>query len=268
MEHGLNYNSLLIITTLAFFIPLLIAKLPKLAIPIVVGEIIAGMIIGKSGFNLIDTESESLIFLSSFGFTYLMFLSGLEIDMRLMTSGNRQGGFKAWMKGPFGIAIVSFILTLGLATLIAYLLYVNEIVESFALMALILSTTSLGVVVPIVKERKMTTSQLGQTILLCALIADFVTMVLITLVASLIDEGNPSELLLTLILFVAFFLMYHLGLFISKLRLIEKASPCHISNKSKRSLCLNSSFCSSFTTFGHRGDTRSFFSRAYHFNAI
>jgi Kef-type K+ transport system membrane component KefB/Trk K+ transport system NAD-binding subunit len=222
MEHGMSLQSLLIITTLAFIIPLALAKMPKLSIPIVVGEILAGMMIGKSGFNLIDLENESLLFLSSFGFTYLMFLSGLEIDVSHMSSGNGKKGFKEWMRGPVGLASLSFVLTLGLATTIAYGLYTAGIVKSFLLMALILSTTSLGVVVPIIKERKMSVTELGQTILLSALIADFVTMVLITLVASLIDGGQIANMLLILILFVAFFLLYRLGLLLSRMDVIEK----------------------------------------------
>jgi len=75
--------SLLLITTLAFLIPILAKCLDRFGIPIVVYEIIASMIIGVNGFNLIE-RSTILTFLAEFGFAFLMFLSGLELDLRLL----------------------------------------------------------------------------------------------------------------------------------------------------------------------------------------
>lgn len=221
MEQELSYTSLLMITLLAFFVPLILAKIPRLSIPIVVGEILAGIIVGKSGFNLIAADS-SIQFLSSFGFTYLMFLSGLEIDLGLLF--NRSSGKKGqdWYKGPIAIGVGVFLGTLLMSTTIAYTLYTFHIVQSFMLMALILSTTSLGVVVPILKERRMISTGLGQTILLSALIADFVTMVLITVVASIIGGGQIAKVLLIFVLFVAFFALYRLGLLLSQMKILHK----------------------------------------------
>ncbi|MGD8856493.1 MAG: cation:proton antiporter, partial [Chloroflexota bacterium] len=72
-------SALLIITGLAAMIPVLSNRLERIGIPIVVYEIVAGMIVGVSGFNLIE-PSPVLTFLAEFGFAYLMFLSGLELD--------------------------------------------------------------------------------------------------------------------------------------------------------------------------------------------
>ncbi|NIT59254.1 MAG: sodium:proton antiporter, partial [Aliifodinibius sp.] len=82
------------------------------------------------------------------------------------------------------------------------------------MMALILSTTSLGVVVPVLKEKNLTSGRYGQTILLASLIADFVTMLLITVLVAVISGGLTFEILLIGLLFVAFFLMYRFGDFI------------------------------------------------------
>ena len=52
MEHTeISFTPLLIVTALAFLVPLLLSRLKGLAIPIVVGEIIAGIIVGQSGLN-------------------------------------------------------------------------------------------------------------------------------------------------------------------------------------------------------------------------
>lgn len=54
MENEFSFLSLLLITGLAAFVPLLASRFKKLRIPIVVGEIMAGMIFGKSGLNWIE----------------------------------------------------------------------------------------------------------------------------------------------------------------------------------------------------------------------
>ncbi|MCF6093364.1 cation:proton antiporter [Microaerobacter geothermalis] len=216
-----NYISLLIITTLAFFVPLILAKIPKISIPIVVGEIIAGMIVGKSGFNLIS-EDVYLTFLSDFGFAYLMFLSGLEIDFHLLSTPTAKSKKRHVLNHPVVLAMGTFILTLAISFTFAYVLYQYGLVRSYWLMTLILSTTSLGVVVPILKEKKMAGTPLGQTILLSALFADFITMVLITVVVSIEKGGRVAEILLILILFVVFFLLYRISKFLSKLHIIDK----------------------------------------------
>ncbi len=79
MEH-INYDSLLILSLLAFITPLFINALKKYKVPFVVGELFVGIIIGKSFLNLIQIDPW-IQFLSNLGLAYLMFLSGLEIDV-------------------------------------------------------------------------------------------------------------------------------------------------------------------------------------------
>ncbi len=52
------------------------------ALPVVVAEIIAGIFVGKSGFNIIEPDIWLQV-LSTLGFIFLMFLSGLEIDFSI-----------------------------------------------------------------------------------------------------------------------------------------------------------------------------------------
>ncbi len=74
-----EFLPLLLITLLAVIMPVLASRFRKLHLPIVVSEILAGIIIGKSGLNIVP-ESATLDFLAEFGFTLLMFLSGLEVN--------------------------------------------------------------------------------------------------------------------------------------------------------------------------------------------
>jgi CPA2 family monovalent cation:H+ antiporter-2 len=77
-------------------------------------------------------------------------------------------------------------------------------------MALILSTTSLGVVVPVLKERQLIGSDFGQVMLVSASVADFATLLLLTLVIAIRSKGLTLDLLLIPLLLVLFILAVRL----------------------------------------------------------
>ena len=81
MNEAHSFAPLLIVVMLAFLVPLLLSTVRgRLAVPIVVGEIVAGMIVGRSGFGWVVPENGALELLKELGFVLLMFLSGMEID--------------------------------------------------------------------------------------------------------------------------------------------------------------------------------------------
>ena len=202
MEHG-PYLPLLLITGLAVLVPVLARGFQKLQIPIVVGEIVAGMVIGKSGFDLIP-HTETLTFLAEFGFTFLMFLSGLEVDMeQLVGTGVRGKKQRLWTQ-PVPLALLVLALTLTMAMGAAGLMAQAGLVKSPYLMGLILSTTSLGVVLPVLKERHLLGSRYGQYLLVASSVADFVTLLLLTAAIAMASAGLKLDLLLVLVLIAVF----------------------------------------------------------------
>jgi CPA2 family monovalent cation:H+ antiporter-2 len=226
MEDNLSFAPLLLVVFLAFLVPITLARLKRLRLPIVVGEIIAGMIVGRSGLNWVNGRDPILELLAEFGFVFLMFLSGMEIDFSKIGSlGGTSGQFdphedrratksatrKIWKPLPLGL--ISFVLTLTISTAIGLLLVRLGLARNPWMMALILSTTSLGVVLPVLKEHGLSSGRYGQTILISALIADFATMLLITVLVAVVSHGLTLNILLIGILFVAFFLFYRLGSF-------------------------------------------------------
>ena len=219
-----HFFPLLIIVLLAFLVPVALSRFKQLKIPIVVGEILAGIIIGRSGFMLIPADEPVLDFLAEFGFVFLMFISGIEIDFSsLSISKNRVSNKDNFLKiNPFSLAAINFGLTLLLSFGISYVLVKTGIAKNIWMMGLILSTTSLGVVVPILKEKHLIGGKFGQTLLFAALIADFVTMFLITVLVAVISIGLTFEILLIGILFVAFFIMLRFANSLSKLRSVNK----------------------------------------------
>jgi hypothetical protein len=51
-------------------------------LPVVVGEIVAGIVIGRTGFGWLDTTNDTVAFLASVGFVMLMFAAGMNVPIR------------------------------------------------------------------------------------------------------------------------------------------------------------------------------------------
>ncbi|HIF16610.1 MAG TPA: cation:proton antiporter, partial [Candidatus Poseidoniales archaeon] len=83
MSAGFDFQPLLLVMLAAFIVPIIVSRSKKVAIPIVVGEIIAGMVLGPSGLGWVEIDGEVIRFLRDFGLAYLMFIAGMEIDFNL-----------------------------------------------------------------------------------------------------------------------------------------------------------------------------------------
>jgi Kef-type K+ transport system membrane component KefB len=206
MAAAFPFLPLLLILLLAFLIPVLVSRVRWL--PVIVAEILAGALIGRSGLDLVRPDM-TLDFLAEVGLAILMFLSGLEVDFSLLSraeEGKRPRG------RSLGLALATFLITLACALAAAAWLAGRGLSRDIGMAALILSTTSLGVVVPVLKERGLSATPFGQTVLLSALAADFLTMFLITVFVTIRSKGLSLEILLTGALFVAALFVYRVGL--------------------------------------------------------
>ncbi len=198
--------ALLLITGLAFLIPIFAKSLERFGIPIVVYEIIAGMIIGTSGLNLVQ-PAEIVNFLAEFGFAFLMFLSGVELDLRLLNPIRHVGDGQNRLTQPLAMGILIFGGTVIIAFAATLFFAPAGATSNPMLFGLILSTTSLGVVVPVLKERELTSSLFGQYALVAASIADFATLILLTTVIAILSRGLTLDLLLIPTLLLIFLLV-------------------------------------------------------------
>ena len=96
-HHGPALGSLVLVAVLAFVVPLLLNRLKGVRIPIAAGEILAGMLVGKSGLGLVQSD-ELLSIFNFLGIGALMFLAGLEIDLAALVGGGaRPKGRPAWL---------------------------------------------------------------------------------------------------------------------------------------------------------------------------
>ncbi|MEK5006735.1 MULTISPECIES: monovalent cation:proton antiporter family protein [Bacillus] len=210
MEHT-SVSSLVIVIIVAFFTPLLLHRF-KLTIPVVVAEIIMGLIIGKSGLQLVVEHDAWLDTLSMLGFIFLMFLSGLEIDFSSFESKKKARELPNGLKEPntFKAATIVFLGVFSISFILSYAFVLAGFIQNAFLMTLIISTISLGVVVPTLKEEKLMQTNIGQIILLVAVIADLVTMILLAVFSSIYGDGTGNMWLL-LLLFAAGILLYLFG---------------------------------------------------------
>ena len=183
--------SIIIISLGAFALPLLANRIK---IPSIVLEIAYGLFIGPV-LGLV-TSSEFISGLAILGFFLLMFLSGFEIELEIFED-----------KGIKQLAIPFFIFlgTLGLS------LFIVDFLQYDLFLALVLGTTSVGIVVPILRSDEKIKSQYGQMILLSAIIADFLTLIIATIYASIARTGNFTTSSLNAVLyFIVIFLVLRL----------------------------------------------------------
>ncbi|WP_071459168.1 monovalent cation:proton antiporter family protein [Bacillus massilinigeriensis] len=220
MEHS-GILSLVIVMLTAFLTPIFLHRFKLNLIPVVVAEILMGLIIGKSGFDLVH-EDAWLSTLSSLGFLFLMFLSGLEIDFSAFSNNGKRKKLPNGRMEPNAFVVSSvvflgiFLLSLGLS----YLFVAAGFIDNLLLMILIISTISLGVVVPTLKEAHLMKTNIGQIILLVAVIADLTTMLLLAVFVSIYGDGGTSMWLL-LILFAAGVVLYFIGKRFKNRQLVE-----------------------------------------------
>ncbi|MBF2778938.1 monovalent cation:proton antiporter family protein [Staphylococcus saprophyticus] len=220
----MEFLSLVVVVLAAFFTPILVNRLRITFLLIVVAEILMGIVIGHSFLNLVERDA-MLNILSTLGFIFLMFLSGLEIDFKAFkrdkSSANKEQKLKKQEPGHLQLAVVVFMFIMIISIIFAYMFKWFGLIDDVLLMVIIISTISLGVVVPTLKEMNIMRTTIGQFILLVAVLADLVTMILLTAYGTLHASGNTSLWLIgSLVVFTIIF--YLLGGIFKKAQFLQK----------------------------------------------
>ena len=146
-EVGSALDSLLAITAVAALAPLLLGLLPRLRVPQVVLLLAGGMVIGPQVLGL--ATPGTIAPLADLGLGFVFLLAGYEIDQRLyrMDAGRR--------------AVVAWFVSLALALAVVAGLSALGIVRSFVPVALAMTTTALGTLVPILRENDLLRGRFG-----------------------------------------------------------------------------------------------------------
>jgi Kef-type K+ transport system membrane component KefB len=183
-----DFVNLLAVMAIALCAPLLLGFVPALRMPAVVLEILAGVVVGPSvlGWVEIDLVVEVLGLL---GLAFLLFLAGLEIDV------HRLRGRLLWL------AVLGYLLTLVIGSGFGAGFDLLGWVDDPLLMAVTLSATSLGLVVPVLKDAGHVDGELGQTTIAASSVADFTAVLLLSLLFSA-SEGSTGGRVVLLVMFV------------------------------------------------------------------
>jgi len=178
-----SFGGLLVVAAIAFLAPLLIGLFPRARVPAVVLEIVAGIAVGPSGFGWVKVDLPIQI-LSLMGLAFLLFLAGLEIDL-------------ARLRGRLlRLAGGGFLVTLALGLVCGLVFGAAGLVKSPLFVAIALSATSLGLVVPVLKDAGQAGTELGQLTIAGASVADFGAVVLLTLFFSTKAAKTSTKLVL------------------------------------------------------------------------
>jgi len=225
----------------------------KINQPIVIGEILAGIVLGPSVLGMYFPQVSAFLFppsslfnlqiLSQVGLILFMFIVGMELDLKTL-KGNG--------KGVLMISHVSILLPFLLGVSLAYFLY-----ESFAphsasflsfglFMGISLSITAFPVLARVIQERGLSKTPLGSLAITCAAVDDITAWCMLAAIIAIIKVGSPSYSLYTICLASCYVLFM---VFIVR-PLIKKIGNIYVSrenlNKTIVALVFLILFCSAY----------------------
>lgn len=171
-----GFLNLFAVALVAFAVPLGLGLLPRLRVPAPVVEIVAGVVLGPAVLGWVHADLPVRV-LAVIGLAFLLFLAGLEIDVRALHGR------------PLALALGGFALTVALGLVVGQALGAAGWVRSPVLLAITLSATSLGLVVPVLKDGGQLATPVGRAVVLAASVADVGAVLLLSLFFSATADG-------------------------------------------------------------------------------
>src|SRR5437762_782083 len=172
-----HFTNLLIVVAIALLAPLVLGFFPRIRLPAIVLEIVLGIVVGPSGLGWVKPDLPVSI-LALVGLAYLLFLAGLEIDVERLRGRILR------------LTSLAFVASFAIAVVVGLGLKAGGFVKSPLFVAIVLVATSLGVIVPVLKDSGNIGSDFGQLVIAAASIADFGAIILLSLFFS--DKGSTD----------------------------------------------------------------------------
>lgn len=186
-----SLSSAAVLAAVALLVPLAL-RLTHLRVPEVAVQIVVGAVVGPQvlGWARVD---EPVRVLSVLGLAFLLLLAGLEIDF------DRLRGRVLRLTGG------GFALSFALALAAAVPLHALDLVRSPVLIAIILSATSLGIILPVLKDAGQIDTAFGQVVVAGASVAEVTPVILLSLLFSADASGTVprAALLVAFLVLVA-----------------------------------------------------------------
>ena len=177
----ISFDGLLIIALVAVVVPALLAVFPSLPLPQAVLEVVAGIVVGPAVLGWVHMDAV-IVVLSDLGLGMLLFLAGLEIDVqRLRGSVGRLAGLAFGLSMLFGIAC-------------GYLLHLGGFVNKPLFLAIILVSTSAGLLLPVLKDAGEQETTFGQVVMTAGGLAEVGPVMMLSLLFSATSTSSADRL--------------------------------------------------------------------------
>ncbi len=164
--------SLLLIVSAAFLCPIVSALIPRKLVPETVLLLAAGMIMGPNVLDIAHTDA-AINLLSDLGLGFLFLLAGYEINPKRLAGREGRYGFVTWLI-TFAIAII----------VVGVVPSARDNVIAWFAVAIALTTTAFGTLVPILQERGITDTPIGDSILSYGIWGEICPIIAMALVLS------------------------------------------------------------------------------------
>lgn len=109
--HGFGFETLALVASVGLAGPLL-AALPRWRIPVVVGELLVGLAVGRSGLGLVDYSNPTFRLLANIGFALVMFVVGTQVPVH---GPELRSGLKLALLRAVLVGVVAAALGVGIA---------------------------------------------------------------------------------------------------------------------------------------------------------
>jgi Kef-type K+ transport system membrane component KefB len=182
---------LVIVTTAAVAGILVMIASPKLVIPVVVLELLLGILIGPQVTHLAHLDPTTK-FLGDLGLGMLFFFAGYEID------------FKRIEGKPLEFGITGWLISLALAYSIGGALAAAGIVLSYLYTGSAMATTAIGTLIPILRDADEIETKFGTYLLAAGAMGEFGPILLVTLILTTTDPLHSAIILILFIVLAVF----------------------------------------------------------------
>ena len=196
----MDYSLIFDLAIILFSCKVLSMLARKIKIPQVVGQIVAGLLVGGNLLGIVES-SEPLVFMAEIGVLMLMFSAGLETDLKEIKST----GFAALLVAAMGVIVPlagGFLLYSGFY---GFSEIGSDGFWTAVFMGVIMTATSVGITVEVLRELGKLKTKVGTIILSAAIIDDVIGIVLLAFVSGLKSSGGGGEALKVVVSTLLFF---------------------------------------------------------------
>ncbi len=141
--HGFGFHTLALLTVIGLAGPLL-ASLPRLRVPVVVGELIAGLVVGRTGFDVVDVSDPMFELFAAIGFALVMFVVGTHVPVRA-----------APIRSAIPAALARAVLVGGVAVALGFGLAAEFGTGHAALYAVLMASSSAALALPVIDSLRL-----------------------------------------------------------------------------------------------------------------